>query len=170
MLGGLGATVDPIALADQGQRLSGRVPIRNMARFTAQLLDDAGDVEVDLAFERSKGAGLRRMHGRVAAHVHLTCQRCLEPMMLEIVARPDTILLRADESDGGLPPEADVLTVPPGPMPVAQLIEEELLLALPMVPMHALAECPAQRYIAPAKIENTQRPLAELTRGRRKHE
>lgn len=170
MLGGLGTTVDPILLADQGARLAGCVPIRSMARFTAQLLDDTGEVDVNLVFECSEGSNLRRMRGRVTANVRLTCQRCLEPMDMEIVAEPDTILVPEGDADMGLPPEADVLTVSAASMTVAELVEEELLLALPMVPMHALDECPARKYIGGATVEMTKHPLAELARRKREQE
>ena len=169
MLGGLSATVDPILLADNGEQISGRVPIQSMARLAAQLLNGAGEVEVDLRFERSPGVGTRRMHGRLVATVALTCQRCLEPMTTEVVARPDTILLREGEPDPGLPPEADVLTVGIASVAVAELIEEELLLALPMVPMHALEECPARKYIGGAKVDVTNHSLAALVRRPREH-
>jgi uncharacterized protein len=164
MLGWLPPTVDPILLADTGARLSGRVPLGNMARLKAQLLDDNGEAEVDLAFERPEGANLRRMHGRVAAHVNVTCQRCLESMTIAISAAPDTILLRAGEPEPELPPDADVLTVAMSPTSVAALIEEELLLALPMVPMHELMECPARRYIANPSENEKRKPFAGLAR------
>jgi uncharacterized protein len=170
MLGGLSATVDPILLADSGERLSGRVPIQSMARLKAQLLDEAGEVDIDLVFERSEGANLRRMRGRLVAHVALTCQRCLEAMSLDVVARPDTILLREGEPDPGLPPEADVLTVGAAPVSISELIEEELLLALPMVPMHVLAECPARKYIGAADAEEKSHPFAALARRKQEHE
>jgi len=170
MLGGLPATVDPILLADKGARLFGRVPLRNMARLKAQLLDDEGEAEVDLAFECSEGANLRRMHGSVIAHVSMTCQRCLEAMTVEISTAPDTILLRTGEAEPGLPPEADVLTVGTAPTPIAELIEEELLLALPMVPMHELDECPARAYIAGSPDSEKKRPFAELARRKRDNE
>lgn len=170
MLGGLGATVDPLSLADQGARISGRVPIQSMARLRAQLSDETGEVDVDLSFERSEGANLRRMRGRVTARVALTCQRCLEPMTVELVAEPDTILLSDGAPDPGLPPEADVLTLGATPIPIAELIEDELLLALPMVPMHVLSDCPARKYIGGARDEVTTHPLAELVRRGREHE
>jgi uncharacterized protein len=168
MLGGLSATIDPIMLADQGQRLSGRVPVQSMARLRAQLLEDAGEVDVDLAFERAEGSNLRRMRGRIVAQLAVRCQRCLEPMTIEVVAEPDTILLAAGEADPGLPPEADTLTVSTS-VAVAELIEDELLLALPMVPMHELDECPARKYIGGAKGDTTKHPLAELAHRGREH-
>lgn len=169
MLGGLGATIDPILLADKGAQLSGRVPLQSMARLRAQLLDGAGEVDVDLAFERAEGSNLRRMRGRIVAQVSVTCQRCLEPMAIEIVGEPDVILLRADEPDPGLPPEADTLTVTTS-VAVAELIEDELLLALPMVPMHALEQCPAREFIGAIKDDESKHPLAELMRRGRKHQ
>jgi uncharacterized protein len=169
MLGGLGATIDPILLADQGARLSGRVPVQSMARLRAQLLDDAGEVEVDLAFERAEGAELRRMRGRIIARLSVRCQRCLEPMAIEVVAEPDAILLRAGEPDRGLPPEADTVTLASTTVAVAELIEDELLLALPMVPMHRLDECPARKYIGGATGDAAKHPLAELAHRGREH-
>lgn len=162
MLGGLPLTVDPIRLADEGARLSGRVSLRGMPRLKAQLLDDTGEAEIDLVFERSEGANLRRMRGRVVARVNVTCQRCLESMIVLISAEPDTILLRTGEPDPGLSPDADVLMVSATPTPVAELVEEELVLALPMVPMHKLDECPARQYIANVPSGEKKRPFAGL--------
>jgi uncharacterized protein len=170
MLGGLPVTVDPILLADTGARLSGRVSLRNMARLKAQLLDDKGEAQVDLVFERSEGANLRRMHGRVSADVNVTCQRCLESMTIAISAKPDTILLRVGEPDPGLPEDADVLTVATAPTPVTELIEEELLLALPMVPMHELNECPARRYVVSPSESEKRQPFAGLARRKQDDE
>jgi uncharacterized protein len=171
MLAGLPTTLDPILLADNGARLLGSVPLRNMLRLKAQLLNDRGEAEIDLTFERSGGANLRRMHGHVKANVNLTCQRCLEPMTMEIGAAPDTILLRGDEAEEGLPPETDTLKVPNASVALAELIEEELLLALPMVPMHELNECPARHYIVNASGGNKmQHPFAGLADRKRDDE
>lgn len=166
---GLPATVDPILLADQGARLSGRLSLRTMPRLKMQLLDDAGEAEVDLSFERSLGANLRRMHGRITVCVNVLCQRCLEPMTAEIVTATDTLLLRVGDPEFELDPDIDALTVAMTPTPVAELVEEELLLALPMVPMHAMNECPARRYVGGATDkEKTKHPFAELKRGKPK--
>ena len=163
MLGGLTATIDPILLAEKGARISGRVPVQSMARLRAQLLDDGGEVDVDLSFECMMGSNLRRMHGRVIAHVRLQCQRCLEPTELELVVTPDVILLRHGEPETNLPPEADAFSVGHAPVAVAELIEDELLLALPMVPMHRLEDCPARRFIVGATRGDTgKNPFAEL--------
>ena len=56
------------------------------------------------------------------------------------------------------------------PTPVAELIEEELILALPMVPMHELDECPARAYIADSPGSKKKRPFAELVRRKQDNE
>jgi uncharacterized protein len=138
-----------------------------MARLRPALLDEAGAVEVDLQFERAEGSGLRRMHGRLAARVQVACQRCLEPMALELVAEPDLILVGEGEA-ARLPPEAETLAVEK-PVSVAELIEDELLLVLPMIPMHAPQECPARRHVAGAEgAAAGTSPFARLERGPRK--
>jgi uncharacterized protein len=170
MSGGLPATVDPILLADQGARLSGRLSLRTMPRLRTQLLDDAGEAEIDLSFERSPRGNLRRMRGRVVARVNVTCQRCLEPMTAEIVTATDTALIRAGDQESELAPDVDALTVATTPTPVSELVEEELLLALPMVPMHAIDECPARRYVSVTDKRKTTHPFADLKGGEPENE
>ncbi len=169
MFGSLPATVDPILLADSGTRLTGRVALQGMTRLRALLLDDLGEADIDLVFERSKSSGRRRMRGRiVVAAVNTTCQRCLEPMHIRLEAEPDAILLREEELPTGLASEADALIAGQTPMALTELVEDELLLVMPMVPMHALHECPAQRYIAEsAGNETAEHPLAGLVRSKR---
>ncbi len=149
MFGSLPVTIDPAQLAEKGTRLTGRVAARGMTRLQAlmryDLGDDAGEVDVDLIFEQVRSSALRRMHGHLAVAVKATCQRCLEPMNVELVAKPDVILLRQGESETALPPEADALTVGQTPVSLAELVEDELLLVMPMVPMHPLNECRSAR-------------------------
>jgi uncharacterized protein len=103
---------------------------------------------------------------RVGGEVFLACQRCLKPCacrlnemaLLAIVAR-DT-----DEVPGGYEPllgDAERLSL-------AEVIEEQVLLGLPLVPMHeTAAECGAAAAALAADedepaVEETQRPFANL--------
>lgn len=168
MLGSLPVTVDPILLAEKNTRLLGRVAVRGMTRLCELLKDDSGQVEIDIAFELAERSNLRRMRGRLTVTVNVTCQRCLEPMIVTLAAEPDVLLLRQGELEGSLPPEAETLTFGPAPVALTELIEDELLLAMPMVPMHTLNECPARRYmtrrVGGAATEN---PFERLARSKR---
>ena len=67
-----------------------------------------------------------------------------------------------------MPDEYDAVTAPGGRIRLADLVVEELLLALPLVPMHATpAECALTLAAAaegdpPAAARPVQRPFADL--------
>jgi uncharacterized protein len=73
-----------------------------------------------------------------------------------------------DADAGRVPEEYDAVTAPGGRIRLDEFIEEELLLALPLVPMHPTLEECAVRHPAPATTPRTSangnrtRPFAEL--------
>ena len=139
--GHLPGTVDPIQLAERGAHLTGTLPLKGMPRLAQGSLEDSGDVMVDLAFERQQGEKVFIMHGALRVHLRVTCQRCLEAMDLELKAAPWLILLNSGESLERQEGDADIL-VADKPLPLSDMVEHELLLVLPMVPMHAPEQCP----------------------------
>ena len=143
--GHLPATIDPIQLAERGARLTGTLPLKSMPRLAQTCLDGSGDVFVDLSFERGEGEKVLLMRGTLRTSLRVTCQRCLEGMDLRIEASPWLLLLRPEEGQDRLDDEADIL-VTDKPLSLSALVEDELLLALPMVPTHELSECQAKVY------------------------
>jgi uncharacterized protein len=144
--GHLPATIDPIQLAARGARLTGTLPLKSMPRLAQTCLDGSGDVFVDLSFERGEGEKVFLMRGTLRVSLRVTCQRCLEGMDLQIEASPWLLLLRPEEGQDRLDDEAYIL-VTDKPLSLSALVEDELLLALPMVPTHELSECPAKVYV-----------------------
>ncbi len=145
--GHLPASIDPIQLAERGARLTGTLPLKGMSRLAQNCLNDTGEVFVDLAFERGEGEEVLLMHGRLSVTLHVTCQRCLEGMDLTLETSPWFILARSEKRQDELGEESDIL-VADKPLSLSGLVEDELLLALPMVPMHELSQCPARAYVA----------------------
>ncbi len=144
--GQLPATIDLIQLAERGARLTGALPVKGMPRL-AQICDDgSGNVFIDLTFERGEGEEVLLLHGTLHVRLRLTCQRCLEGMDLEFAASPWFILLRSGGHQDRLEEEPDIL-VADKPVSLNALVEDELLLALPMVPMHELSRCPARAHV-----------------------
>lgn len=168
--GQLPATIDLIQLAERGARLTGTLPLKSMPRL-AQICDDgSGNVFVDLAFERGEGEEVLLMHGTLRVCLRVTCQRCLRGMDLELEASPWLILLRSSERQDMLEEEPDVL-VADKPVSLSALVEDELLLALPMVPRHELSRCPARVHMAgetgidPSKTEDGRtKPFSVLSK------
>ena len=136
MSGRLPQQIDPIRLADEGGHLAGEIPGREFTRLQDHGLADNEPVQIDLRFEKLAGGG-RRLRGAIRARFETRCQRCLELMALEVEARPDIVLLTGNAT---APDEIDALTVD-GPVRLVELIEDESLLAMPMIPMHEADRC-----------------------------
>ena len=162
MSGQLPAQIDPIRLADEGARLYGTLPGSEMSRLQELALPNSRpeQVAVDLQFERA-GQGVRQLHGTIRTQVKMACKRCLQPLRVEVVAQPFFMLLQPGEAE---PEECETLVVE-APLSLAELVEDELLLAMPMSPGHAEGQCevafPVTANKAPV-AEKRANPFAEL--------
>lgn len=159
----LPAVIDPLRLADEGARLCGELKLQGMPRLAELCADSQGTASIDWQFERGT-QGLRHMHGPVRVTLRVICQRCLQPFTLTISA--DTRLVVLNPGETGANDEADVLEA--GPWPLSELVENELLLAMPMIPMHPPGECPAGAPGASTGTGDKRSPFAVL--GRLKHD
>ena len=95
----------------------------------------------------------------------LQCQRCLQPMERPL-ERASRIALIASEAEAArVPAEREPVLAAGGRISIGELLTEELLLLLPIVPLHEdRLHCPAERPLpgaAPAGGE-THRPFAHL--------
>jgi uncharacterized protein len=157
----LPAIIDPIGLADKGARLRGDLPLAAMQRLLQSGVQGQGEVTIDLHFSRDT-EGHRRLQGRIGAVLSLPCQRCLQRLSVTLALAPDVVLLAAGEDGHGAPEEADTLAVD-APLPLSQLVEDELILALPMMPMHPEGACePA--VTEDNAVETRPNPFAALAK------
>lgn len=155
MSGRLPEQIDPIRLAEEGARLVGELPLDAFPRLREQCRPDAvaEPVTIELLFEQV-GQGTRLMRGRLQVRLGLDCQRCLDALTVDLEATPFLQLLMPGEIPTGT--EAEALVVE-GPQRLSQLVEEELLLVMPMVPMHAEGDC-----VVPSVPEKKPGPFAVL--------
>ena len=66
-------------------------------------------------------------------------------MTLVVRAEPSVILIRAQDRDDLVAQVTDSLIVD-GPILLRNIVEDELLIAMPMVPMHDIDSCLAGEY------------------------
>lgn len=147
--GQLPVHIDPMQLAEKGAQLVGVLPLKGMSRLRQACLDDEGEVTVDLQFGRDPRSDVSALQGTLRTAVRIACQRCLEPMVLELSADPRLLLRRPGERPGAPDEAAEVLTIDRS-VSLSELVEDELLLAMPMIPMHPLAVCPAKQRMKQA--------------------
>lgn len=135
--------IDPLRLADEGVQIEGGLAGESLARLRELRHPGSAPepVNVQLQFERTPH-GVRLLHGTFRTQLVVTCQRCLGPLTLALQAHPLLVLLAPDEAPPTADEEAETLVVD-APVNLAELVEEELLLAMPMFPVHRDGECTA---------------------------
>lgn len=147
-------TMDPLRWAEGQRRVMGYLPVADLPRLAALLYHAQGDIAVDLQFEVNE-QGWPLIVGQLRVTLSLTCQRCLEEWSIPLEVRVALALMSPSQmaEEERLPPGFEPLEVQSTPMPLADLIEDEVILALPLVPNHPLAECPAGKYVAQPQKE-----------------
>jgi uncharacterized protein len=126
--------VDAWRMVQAGRRFTGRLPLASLPRLATYLASTQGDVEFDLEFGKD-ALGVAFAHVRANAALPLTCQRTLDPFEFPVAidARLGVIADEADEA--GLPPGYEPLLTTDGVLKPADVIEDELILAVPLVPV-----------------------------------
>lgn len=132
--------VDPFRFADNASRLQGAMPIKNMERLRASLASDQGDAEVNIRFGVDE-QGIRFMQGRVETHLALQCQRCMESFDYEIINDFKLGIVQTEEEANELPTSYDPLIMTGEDLFLQDVIEDELIVSLPIVPMHESKDC-----------------------------
>ena len=157
--------IDGFEFASAGSTQQGVLPLSGFPRLRDLLASDAGDVAYEVE-------GLRDERGRpslrvaVRASLQLRCQRCLEAMPFAVNERELLVLaatqaeIDADPAD----PQAPDRVLAGKEMQVRDLVEDQLILALPYAPRHE--GCAARA----ARSEETKvSPFAGLRGLIRKH-
>jgi len=151
MLRRLPVHVDPLDLADKRREIAGEVPVSAFRRLAGWLESDTGTIEVQLRFGRD-AAGRRVMQGSLNGELRLVCQRCLAPFALPIGRSLDVVLVETHAEAGLVPEELEPLIVgEKRGVHTSDLLEDEMILALPMVPRcgdHGHACEPAAELLA----------------------
>lgn len=147
--------IDVQKWADRDAVINQIYPLSGFVRLTQGAVDAQGEVAVNVRLHRD-AQGLFMLEGRMAATVNLTCQRCLEPVATGIDVELQLWLLRDEGQADLLPDDADYLALDEdGGLALADALEDELILALPLVPAHE--DCEAFPVDNPEEAEAPKR-------------
>jgi uncharacterized protein len=148
-------------LADMQSRVELVIPVAKLERIAEHLATLEGMVTGSVALSREEGRIVAEV--KLATELSLRCQRCLKPLLLPIASRSRVALLANEEEAAGVPPELETALAPDGRLCLADLVEEELLLALPAAPRHS-GSCPGgqENEVQESISQTTQQPFAGL--------
>jgi len=132
--------VDPWRSADQGKRFSGRVELARLPRLATALKRPSGEVEFELRFERDSKRR-SRIKGFVRSVLVVECQRCLGALSYPVDLSLDLAAIEVAAEAERLPEEIEPVQVEEGVIRLLDMVEDELILAIPQVPMHGEGDC-----------------------------
>ena len=144
-------------LAGRKARISGTVEASALERFSA-LCECLEAVRVRLDF-RFDQRGELWMDGELVARVAVECQRCLEPVCVDLASDFAVAIVGSEAEATRLGAEQDVLRIDGDEAGIAELIEDELILALPEQPCLA-AHCPRTPPLASPAGDSGEEALA----------
>lgn len=127
--------VDPFRLAGRGAVLSGALAVAEMPRLAALLAGPASEVAAELRFSRgAKGRSI--VTGHLSGRLDLRCQRCLEPMPHDLDVDFEAILVESETDEAAVLEQGEPLLVVERSLSLVEMVEDEILLALPLAPLH----------------------------------
>jgi len=154
--------LDADSLATAGAVVEREFRIADFARLAGQLARPEGSATARLALSRLEGVVVGTLDVRATAE--MTCQRCLAPLRRVLEAQAQLAFVASDEAP--VPADHEAVDCDPHRLDLAALVEDELLLALPLIARHAGGEaCKLPDAAATQAVANgpaTRRPFAGL--------
>lgn len=170
------------AFAHAGGELQGEWPLSAMSRLLHDALPLSADSPAPSVAWSARGSHKTvpggeaeiRLHLQARTALQLVCQRCLQPMIVALEVQPSLRFVRGEAQAEALDEvsDEDVLALTPT-LDLQPLVEDELILALPLVPRHPICPQPLPMSAGEGDIaagdeaENAFAGLASLLRDGR---
>jgi uncharacterized protein len=149
-------------LADDRAEIDFSIPLKEFPRVLPLLAAPDGTARGRVDFGREDRIAVAQI--RIAAEVMLLCQRCLSPLTWTVNSTGRAALVATPAEAGRLPETLETVLAPDHRISIRDLVEEELLLALPLVPRHENEECAGARAGMPAESGSQPQPAGETHR------
>jgi len=127
--------LDLLAAAEAGRELRGRIALASLERVVPLLASPEGELQVDMRLGRDPD-GTYRLTGSIRGDVVLQCQRCLEAFTRALDVDFRLGLVRSEDAAARLTHGYEPLLVTAEPASIADIVADEVLLALPFAPVH----------------------------------
>lgn len=169
--------VDPWKAADGRRTFQGTMPINRMKRLAGMLAPDGSVEQAQLPARKDAGfrarfsydeQGLVIIRLSVETELALVCQRSLTPYLEKIKRQSILVAIENIEDQEEIPDLYDPVLVENRRMALVDIVEEELILAIPQVPKNPqiaeieLSTDGAVGVSSGAEKEQTHRPFADL--------
>jgi uncharacterized protein len=170
MPGGALKLRDVRKLAESRAAFEFEMPVSELPGLPPEILAGDGRAQVQLRFGRERGFATAATQLR--ARLQVICQRCMGPMALEIDTSTTVVIVESEHDAEQAPAGWETFLAPEGRLSLEALAAEELLLAVPIVPLHGedsacvptpgVADSAMPAQVLPLQDTTTVRPFADL--------
>ena len=145
------------------------IPFTELPRVSCELTSPEGEARGHVRFSRQLGQAVADLE--VSAQPEVVCQRCMQPMRWPVTVKSRVALVSDYAAADRVPEEMEVFLVEGDSVSVRDLVDEEVMLALPHVPRHDEdSECARQEVQLPGQPDEpddaadlqVQKPFAQL--------
>lgn len=160
----LPSTLDLSNLAGGTHHYAGSVDLGQFARLKSRVLGHQPAAALRLVVTVSDPSTLRRVRivGEVQADLVMQCERCLGEVAVQVNGEFDLVAVGSEAAAEALPAEESPIIAEKQVLLVSELVEDELILALPIVAMHEPEDCPGMEWQTNYEKPHPMAALAQL--------
>ncbi|WP_201574045.1 DUF177 domain-containing protein [Psychrobacter sp. H8-1] len=156
--------------ADSGFEWQGEVVPESFERLVTLLSAEREQQSLQLSTHLYRHNNVLHLSFKLVGEVWLTCQRCLQPVLIELTDDYDIALLNDDSQIRLIDDEQDHLLLdeiiteqtPERLLPLKKLVEDEILLKVPMAPKHDDCEMATTQFGEIPEEAESENPFAAL--------
>ncbi|WP_440682813.1 YceD family protein [Cysteiniphilum halobium] len=135
--------LDPIKAAKEGMVLNQTFSFSHLASLHTCIVDGSYDFQLNFKFHFENNKPL--LDGQLAGKVMLICQRTLEPFAFSFDDPIKLGFVTDDRFFKNFPDTYDPYIYKNNQINLIELLEEEILLSIPMIPKKPLNDCQAEQ-------------------------
>ena len=145
------------------------IPLAELPRVAHEVAAREGEAKGRVRFSRQLHQAVADLE--VSAQPEVICQRCMQPMRWPVNVKSRVALVSDYDAADRVPDGMDVFLVEADSVSVRDLVDEEIMLALPHVPRHEEdSECARRNVRLPGQTDEpeeaqdpkVQKPFAQL--------
>ena len=156
-------TINPLLLAKNSEQIKGSLSLDSLARLEDILLDNRGQVQYSLSFDFD-ASGICLIKSDIDTAVLLQCQRCLKSVIIEIQKNSVLGVYKDSDEFKKLEDNYEPFQLDEEFILVEKLIEDELLLAIPLVPLHSNKKCIGEDVLKAFNVNNKMNSFSALAK------
>ena len=147
--------IDPRKLANQGIVLEGHFHVEHLPRLAVAVSEIETPLSATVKFAVDE-CGAKIASGTLSIRVRAVCQRCMDPVSVDLSAEFSAQVIWSEDQLANVPGDREPWIVVDKMANLSEMLEDEILLALPLVNYHDEGMCTGDTFISRVAADNNE--------------